>query len=266
MEMPMKKAIKLKIDTSKTPEQIGIFDSKIGGAGYFKEDGTIPTEESGDQLRLLAQINFTDLRQKVELPSELNDKLPKSGLLQFWLSTDDCSGCDLGGIKKQTVQNGFRVIYYDDSELVQWSSDKDIFRKAEKATQYSDEEFFPVLGNKEYAVTYEVVDSEYIDYSEFDEKYSEKERNAIYKREIGHKIGGYPYFVQTDPREDYADELEELGDKNNYDFLILQTDSDFIDGKDIILWGDCGCSQFLISSENLKKLNFNDVLYNWDCG
>ena len=72
---------------------------------------------------------------------------------------------------------------------------------------------------------------------------------------FGHKIGGYPAFTQEDPREE----------DTSYDFLMLQLDSEFGDGKDRILWGDAGICNFFINSEKLKNLDFSDVIYNWDC-
>ena len=32
-----------------------------------------------------------------------------------------------------------------------------------------------------------------------------------------------------------------------------------------IMWGDSGVCNFFISDEDLKALNFDRVLYNWDC-
>ena len=32
-----------------------------------------------------------------------------------------------------------------------------------------------------------------------------------------------------------------------------------------IMWGDSGVGNFFISEEDLKNLNFENVLYNWDC-
>ena len=32
-----------------------------------------------------------------------------------------------------------------------------------------------------------------------------------------------------------------------------------------ILWGDCGVANFFIPRANLERLDFSQVLYNWDC-
>jgi len=44
--------------------------------------------------------------------------------------------------------------------------------------------------------------------------------------------------------------------------LLLQLDSD--DSIDL-MWGDSGVGNFFIKDEDLKNLNFSNVLYNWDC-
>ena len=73
----------------------------------------------------------------------------------------------------------------------------------------------------------------------------------------GHKIGGYPAFAQDDPREE-----------GTYTELLLQIDSDWNEEEKeySIIWGDVGVGNFFISKENLEKLNFEDVLYIWECG
>ncbi|MFP3813195.1 DUF1963 domain-containing protein, partial [Bacillus sp. SIMBA_005] len=69
----------------------------------------------------------------------------------------------------------------------------------------------------------------------------------------GHKIGGYPFFTQDDPRA--------YGDYNDSTTLLLQIDSE----GDHILWGDCGVGNFFITEEELKNKDFSQVVYNWDC-
>ena len=69
----------------------------------------------------------------------------------------------------------------------------------------------------------------------------------------GHKIGGFPNFTQSDIRE--------VGD---YEILLLQIDSEGTE-KNEIIWGDCGVANFFIREKDLKELNFEKVIYNWDC-
>jgi uncharacterized protein YwqG len=79
-------------------------------------------------------------------------------------------------------------------------------------------------------------------------------RNDLNKciKNSGHRLGGYPFFTQEDPRMD----------SSNYDTLLFQLDSD---DEAAIQWGDMGICNFFIHSEKLIKAQFDDVLYNWDC-
>ena len=92
--LKQKPCIRIKLTNTK-PD---IFSSKAGGLGYIPHDGDFPTDKEGIQLRLLAQIDC----------SEINfEPFPKSGLLQFWILNDgEYGGFDI------TEQNTFRVMYY----------------------------------------------------------------------------------------------------------------------------------------------------------
>ena len=68
----------------------------------------------------------------------------------------------------------------------------------------------------------------------------------------GHKIGGYAYFTQQDPR---------IGNDKFKDYiLLLQIDTD-----DQIMWGDSGVANFFIHPADLARKDFSKVMYNWDC-
>lgn len=41
-------------------------------------------------------------------------------------------------------------------------------------------------------------------------------------------------------------------------------DSCYGDGYEI-MWGDSGVGHFFIEEDDLKNLNFDNVLYTWDC-
>lgn len=66
-----------------TETKPAIFESKAGGAGYVPHEGDIPQDKNGRQLRLLAQIDCSQVKLK---------DLPESGLLQFWILNDDLWG------------------------------------------------------------------------------------------------------------------------------------------------------------------------------
>jgi uncharacterized protein YwqG len=70
-------------------------------------------------------------------------------------------------------------------------------------------------------------------------------------RAQGHKVGGYAYFTQDDPRR-----------KDDPMLLLFQLDSD--EGMDL-MWGDMGVGHFFIREKDLKAADFSKVLYDWDC-
>ena len=76
---------------------------------------------------------------------------------------------------------------------------------------------------------------------------------------VNHAIGAYPTFTQWDPRN--PDE------PNAYDITLLQVESQWSnDSNDAqIMWGDSGVANFFINKEKLANLDFEDVLFNWDC-
>lgn len=74
----------------------------------------------------------------------------------------------------------------------------------------------------------------------------------------GHRLGGYPHFTQSHPRE--------LLPQDEPYILLLQIDSGKSAFEKInIEWGDAGVCNFWIKESALKKLDFSEVLYNWDC-
>ena len=68
----------------------------------------------------------------------------------------------------------------------------------------------------------------------------------------GHKIGGYAFFTQTDPRIDEP-KFEEY-------ILLFQLDSI---GE--INWGDAGVGHLFIHPDDLAKKDFSKVVYHFDC-
>ncbi len=211
-----------------------IFESKAGGTGYIPHDSGFPTDKNGNQLRLLAQIEC----EKVQL-----EDFPKKGLLQFWILNSEDYGM---GWDNQTEQDCFRVIYYP--EVDRTVTEEEVLSKFVK-NEYDDEEYnMPVFG--EFGMSFEKCEDKYVDYDDDTD-------DETYQEIIGHKIGGYPYFTQSDPRND--EELEK------YDFLLFQLDTDDDERGDRVMWGDSGIGNFFINTEKLKNLDFSDILYNWDC-
>ncbi|CAH0346042.1 YwqG family protein [Bacillus sp. CECT 9360] len=230
-----------------------LLQSKFGGAPYLPKTMDHPKDESGRAMKLLAQINFE------EVPTL--QSFPPKGMLQFYLSIDDDGyGLDFDN---PTKQKNYRIMYHpeiltDDDLLVTDFSYMDDF----------DEDYFPL---EETALSFEQ-DYETVSVADYrfenvdidlEQVVGEGEDGEItlwevYAEELsneGHKMGGYAFFTQVDPREDEKK-------YRNHTITLLQIDTD--DDLDI-MWGDAGVANFFIKEEDLLKLDFSNVLYNWDC-
>ena len=263
------------IEISLSDEKPNLFQSKFGGVPYLPKNVEVPKNKENQQLTLLAQINIEELPKNNIYPM-------KEGILQFWILNDDVLGLDYD----THLGDGFKIIYYKDI-------DKSVTEEEvlEKYKPYKDEDsYFPVEG--EFSLSFKLTDG-YCTAS--DDRFSklfvkeiekfEKEKGEEYKEifekyrknnlgynicydfyEIfeedknlndklfgaGHKIGGYPDYTQNDIRDE------------EYEILLLQIDSEETE-KNEIIWGDCGIANFFIREKDLKELNFDEVIYNWDC-
>ena len=259
-----------------------VFDSKLGGRPYLPKNMDYPRvlsgEFEGEPLYLLTQLNFS------MLPNI--EGLPNKGILQFYVG---CNGDDVFGVDFDDYrnQNGFRIIYHsdiiDDEKLLM--SEQEFLDLGIEDSEFIGE-YLPFKG--EFLLEYAGVQNCPItanDYC-FDNAVSSA-YNKIYQDNIcgvfsykpntvslynrdpelcdviceertisGTRIGGYPYFTQSDPRENDM--------YSEYNVLLFQLDS-CGDGEDEIIWGDCGVGNFFIKHSDLERLDFTDVLYTWDC-
>ncbi len=247
---------------------LSIFDSKFGGIPYLPKNFEVPygTSDDNGQLALLAQINCAELPE--------NNLYPKVGILQFWIGRDDLMG----------LEDDYKVVYFENIDNT--ITREEVLTKytpldPEDYDQYSP--FNP--SNAEFGLTFEkgvssITTEDYrfedIVINAIHELYPDEEVSNLYcdldddvyeyfydsLRGLSHAIGGYPNFTQYDPRSYNSEE----GEQSPYDIMLLQVETDWSKGRDVeIMWGDSGVGNFFISEENLKNLNFDDVLYNWDC-
>lgn len=230
----------------KESENISLTNSKVGGHPYWPVNEPYPVSPEHEPLRLLAQINFSEIPQGIE-------ELPTTGLLQFFLASDDLYGMDFD---EPATQEGFRVVYHETTE----APALDDFSFLD-AISYDE---FPLGEGLELAMSFDIkeaaMSSETYDFdAHFGEEFLENDdlMEAYYELFSGlkHRIGGYPGFTQFDPRDD----------DTPFDFLLFQLDSETV-GSQEILWGDVGIGNFFINTDDLKQKNFSHVLYNWDCG
>lgn len=242
----------------------GLLDSKVGGLPYWDPALPYPTDSQGNKMTLLAQLNFAQLG--TEAP------LPRAGMLQFFIGQDDGFGIDFD---QPDRQKNFRVVYHPEPDPaltpeqiqalklpthVEADLCTPVIREAaftaEKTAGYmgpGDCRFEALFREAVRAVTGEDIGdkNEYQYFDKADRDYFYDQLSAA-----GHRLLGYPFFTQYDPREP----------EGPYDTLLFQLDSDMAeDRKDLVLWGDCGVGNFFINREDLLRRDFSRILYNWDC-
>ena len=241
----------------------GLLDSKVGGLPYWDPALPYPTDSQGNKMTLLAQLNFAQLGTE--------EPLPRAGMLQFFIGQDDVFGIDFD---QPDSQKDFRVVYHPEPDPaltleqiqalelpthVEADLCTPVIREAafiaEKTVGYmgpGDCRFEALFREAVRAVTGEDIGdkNEYQYFDKADRDYFYDQLSAA-----GHRLLGYPFFTQYDPREP----------EGPYDTLLFQLDSDMIDRKDLVLWGDCGVGNFFINREDLLRRDFSRILYNWDC-
>ena len=242
----------------------GLLDSKVGGLPYWDPALPYPTDSQGNKMTLLAQLNFAQLGTE--------DPLPRAGILQFFIGQDDGFGIDFD---QPDRQKNFRVVYHPEPDPaltleqiraldlpthVEADCCTPVFQEAvftaEKTVGYmgpEDGRFDALFREMVRAVTGEDIGEQnaYQYLGDADCRCLNDQLNNT-----GHRLLGYPFFTQYDPREP----------EGPYDTLLFQLDSDMAeDRKDLVLWGDCGVGNFFINREDLLRRDFSRILYNWDC-
>lgn len=223
------------------------WESKVGGLPYLPAGMEYPTAPDGSPLWLLAQFNFEDMPT---LPP-----FPERGLLQFFINDDNLYGLNL---EDPFDQSRFRVIYHPEIQEKETVLERGLripdsprflpieagvaypleFRTGEEVAPPSDYQFDELLGNDFFRAFGE-------EQWEIRSRYS---RAVLSSR---HKIGGYAFFCQEDPRnpEEPMELLFQLGSDQQINTM----------------WGDMGVANFFICPDDLKKADFSRVMYNWDC-
>lgn len=240
------------ISIQATPgDDLTLEQSKFGHYPFMPAGFEYPKDAQGMYMYPLAQINCR------EVP--VFDGFPESGYLQFYISADhELYGLDFNN---QQLQDDFRVLYFTEEEVKNYKAD---FSFLDDVIQ---SHMVPV--NKPHALSFSLKE-QYLGVEDFHNEelnsriiemtrqYPEIEielRRAFYDTfsSNGHKIGGYAYFTQAEPR-DYESPFKDY-------ILLLQMDSD-----NEIMWGDVGVANFFIHPDDLRKKDFSKVMYNWDCG
>jgi uncharacterized protein YwqG len=215
-----------------------IKQSKFLGKPFLPTNMEYPKNKFGRPLVLLAQINFE------EVPAIKS--YPKKGILQiftynmFWDLGDEYYSYLFHTNTDQPYQKDFSFLTADLYDGLPINSEHKLsFTKAIEYGSPKDFRFDLNFNGKSF--------------SDFREELSLPNREKFDELFCygGHKIGGYAYFTQEDPRRDRS---------RKDDLLLLQ-----IDSSKEIMFGDAGISNIFINADDLRKRNFNNAHFNWDC-
>lgn len=275
-----KQAIRLKVSSPDAP--LPQTASKFGGRPYLPAGESAPTNEKGEPLGMIAQINCADLPE--------NDIYPATGMLQFWIDPND-EECMWGyDYENPLSQKNHRVVYYETLDEpnpdVQFPVPFPIIDWGDYGWPLGPEGMDVSEATTEYALAFETWEQGFLDggleiYDQFadawDEMYPDQKLpenpnardNASYnllepfeseERDYSY-IGGYPSFAQGDPR----DEFEEL---RGHSVNLLTIESEW--GEDAeedvyVIWSDAGAANWLITPEALAARDFSQVVFEWAC-
>ncbi|MFM2563695.1 YwqG family protein [Bacillus sp. GX] len=213
----LEESVKPYINVSGTLAETTLFESKFGGYPYLPIDQEHPKDSNGQPMMLLAQLNFEEIPHVEYMPQE--------------------------GIKVITEFSYLNTLELEDFIIPE-------------AAKLKFELGYQPVTSRDYR--FEKMFSEEIDWEEIVDEENNTELGELYDdlcEDQGHKIGGYPFFTQTDPRE-WEEKYQQ------HEVLLLQIDTD--DSLNI-MWGDSGVDNFFIKKDDLLNLDFSNVIYNWDC-
>ncbi|MBK6932518.1 MAG: DUF1963 domain-containing protein [Saprospirales bacterium] len=223
------------------------WESKVGGMPYLPPGALFPVAPDGRPLFFLAQLNFADMPPL--------QPFPERGILQFYIHDDDLYGMDFDDGENADT---FRVLFFPEPLTAAAALQTDLpqplgvdllphhpgvshplaFEAATEVAPATDYRFWQTFG------------------AGFFQQFGEAEWDVqdAYGRMVrsqGHKVGGYAYFTQDDPRRPEDPML-----------LLFQLDSD--EQMDL-MWGDMGVGHFFVREKDLLARDFSRVLYDWDC-
>ena len=272
--MRTKKKIQAALEVTQLPsirltaaqKSVTCVDSKFGGVFYLPQGEHVPTCPEGEPMQFLAQVNFS------QMPPLKG--FPQSGLLQFFLDTDETrfeekiddpdSLRELYAVryypspnaalqqKEADIPKGTCVQQIPGHLDLPWLDGKMAFRSTtEVATVYGGMDGLVCdLGYQ--SICEQQITSDLIQQSGYDLENSESATDD-FCWDFGNwrtKIGGHPAVHQVDCRADWEEYMA-------YTVLLFQYD--FSTKEEM----EADTFQFFIKPEDLAVLHFDDVLLCW---
>ena len=237
-----KKSILLSVGEMKKNDDGDITRSKLGGKPYWPKDKTYPK----DKL-CLVQLNFNDLPNL--------DGFPSKGILQIFVDPKDVylESEKCIGIYHENIVSKYDMMEITDDIHTSLNTDSEVFlngvsslsgKLVDQCNQYGtvgfDEEILPI-----YKKYFPDIECESI----YDVKGIDCICDLIKDGRYGTRIGGYPSFTQSDPREGYS----------NIPELLVQ-----LDCEGIFKWGDMVIANIFINQDKLINRRFSNLYFHWD--
>lgn len=219
-----KEAVLINVNPEKVPS---LFDSKFGGLPYWDLSRPYPADSDGNEMQLLAQFNLSEIPE--------NGKLPKEGMLQFFISAEETKVVYHKSIDYTLTEND--IVQGDEFFLDECGIS---FQKTMMPISSYDYSACHLLHEtaKELGIPLDKT-------IRFDELYDESEYFDL----CAGSLLGNAYFINYDIRSE----------NSRYNTLLFQMES--IEE----IWGGCGLCQFFINDMDLSELNFDDVFFGYDC-
>lgn len=240
-----------------------LYESKVGGTPYLHPYEPWPTNDEGEAYHLLLQVRAKDLHGV--------RPFPRRGLLQFfslpcakhaineqdknplWIRWIDhpVRGLSASYIKNRMPAERPEHFPVGDGLLLKTS----VVQTTLSMFDHRFEALF-LKGLREHFANMHTYNTLYGFFAAYPFCYE-----ILYNGEPqtgGHRMGGYPWFIASDPRR-------KVHGRENYDTLLLQLDTDYHAGKPRVVWPDYGAAHFFIHANALRERTFDDVIYEWGC-
>ena len=261
------------------------FDSKLGGVPYWDNAKPYPTDANGRPMAMVIQINFE------EHPHV--DPLPQSGMLQFFITSDETMLEEGYGMSfdDPTSQANCRVVYHetinrdiDIKTLGQYPRCEDLENSPVKGeyplwalpgdscinrTCNGFEQLFADAVKQLYG---DEIETPYFDdYLKkiLPEEHRDEVDDALVMGDNPMYYGptwknfqmlGFPAFEQYDERPEGC----------RCDTLLLQIPTieninESQGGNWSTIWGDCGSARLFTNADNLRRRDFSQVYFEFQC-
>ncbi len=251
-----------------------IFDSKFCGMSYWTPDKKYPTDFNGRKLLLLAQINLDKTPMK--------EVIDGGGMLQFFGDGEEIFKKGFGNWEDM---DKYRVIHHETidytisvEELEMLGVPDSTDNRYQSCVPLSKELAMDIIPKTVYMnvgdYRFDSVLKETIN-EKFGVNIGDLTYQDIFEEDLyamvqefgnpGNWVLGYPEDLTTYPEYPRTDPRDVNKELRKYDQMLFQFDVHYLDCNEYYWKNDgCGIANFYIRSEDIKKKDFEHILYHWE--